>query len=213
MLCVASFAQLPTFGIKGGLNLAKFTLSASQDGQSISLSSKSLPTFNVGVFADVKLPLTNFSVRPELNYAGQGGRFSTTNTEGGVTQTATTDEKLYYLQLPVNLLYHVPVIVGDVYFGAGPYAAKGLSGKIVAKSDDGNGGKSSTSMDIKFGSAEGDQMKSMQYGVDFVAGFKLKNGLLINLNYNLGLSNDVPTGGANGSNKSKVFGASVGYAF
>ena len=210
MICAASFAQV-SFGVKGGLSMAKFTLSADAGGASISLSSKSLTTFNAGVFADVKIPLTSFSIQPSLIYAGKGGKFS--ETDNGAS--AVVNEKLYYLQLPVDLVYHIPVVVGDVFVGAGPYVAKGLSGKIDGTSNDGQGNISTANQDIHFGNADGDEVKPMQYGANFMAGFKLKNGLLINVNYDLGLSNDAPKSNdpqGQGSNKSKVISVSLGYA-
>lgn len=216
IVCIAANAQTPSFGIKGGLNLAQFTASASAGGADVSISSKNLSTFNVGVFADVKIPASNFSIRPELNYMGQGGKFSDVETSDGVTQSAVATEKLYYLQLPVNVLYHAPIPVGDLYFGAGPYAALGLSGTVSATTNDGQGNVESQSSNVHFGNSSSDDVKSTQFGVNFVAGFKLPNGLLINLDYNLGLSNDAPGSGdpetGSGSVKSKVFSISLGYA-
>jgi len=211
MFCLASFAQV-SFGVKGGLSLAKFTLSADAGGASISLGSKSLTTFNAGVFADLKLPLSSFSIQPSLLYAGKGGKIS--ETEGGAS--AVVNEKLYYLQLPVDLVYHFPVVVGDVFVGAGPYVARGLSGKIDGSSNDGQGNVETMSQPIHFGTSDGDEVKPMQYGVNLMAGFKLKNGLLINVSYDLGLSNDAPISsdseGGSGSSKSKVVSVSLGFA-
>ena len=184
------------------MNFAKYKESA----EGVSLSSGTLTTFNVGVFADFKLP-SNFSIQPAVNYTGKGGQFSASDNGA----KAVTKLQLYYLQVPVNAVYHVPVLVGDIYFGAGPYIAKGLSGKIKSTADDGQGNKSSATMDIKFGTGDGDEIKPMQYGADIIVGFKLKNGLLINANYDLGLSNDAPHAGT-GTNKSKVFGVSVGFS-
>jgi hypothetical protein len=210
-ICAAAFAQLPTFGVKGGLNLAKFTLSADANGASVSLNSKTLTTFNAGVFADFKLPLTHFSIQPSLNYTGKGGNLTEGDSESGAS--LVVKEKLYYLQLPIDLVYHIPVIVGDVYLGAGPYAARGLSGKVTGNLDDGQGNVQNESTDVHFGNGDNDDVAPMQYGVNFMAGFKLKSGLLINVNYDLGLSNDIPSSqSSDGKSKSKVLGISLGYA-
>lgn len=205
MVCMAGFAQLPTFGIKGGLNFAE--LQQTESGSTF--TSSALTTFNAGVFVDLKFGA--ISLQPALNFIGEGGSVQmstfTHNPGGGSAIINYTDKtKLYYLQLPVNLVYHIPVIVGDIYFGAGPYIARGLSGKTTTTFQ----GDSQT-QDLTFGNADGD-VKAMQYGADVIVGFKFKGGLLINANYDLGLSNDA-AGSENGTSKSRVIGVSIGYCF
>lgn len=201
---MVAFAQLPTFGIKGGANFS--TLHISLDGSNISVNSGTLTTFNAGVFVDFKFG--SVSLQPALNLSGKGGKFGGTfsDTEDSNIEQGDGRFNLIYLQLPVNLVYHVPVVVGDIYFGAGPYVAKGISGKVKGSDSDGN----SISEDIKFGD-DGD-IKSMEYGANAIAGIKFKTGLLFNVNYDLGLSNIAPNADG-GKLKTRVFGISVGYAF
>ena len=197
MVSFGVFAQIPSIGIKGGLNFATF---ASSDGGT-SMTSNSITTFNAGVFVDLKFG--NISLQPALNYTGKGGSYSETLvTPGGSGVTEVEKDNLYYLQLPVNLVFHIPVIVGNIYFGAGPYIAQGLSGTAKEGSD---------SQKITFGSASGD-VRAQQFGADAIIGFKMAGGFLINANYDLGLSNDVNAVDG-GSSKSHVFGVSVGYVF
>jgi hypothetical protein len=192
---LVTFAQLPTFGIKGGANFAKFH--ASIDGLGGSGSSGSLTTFNIGAFVDFKFG--NVSLQPALNFTGKGGTSSTAIDD---ESTSSGKVRLYYLQVPVNLVYHVPAVVGDLYFGAGPYIAMGISGK--AKDDDGNSG------DIKFGSGA-DDLKRTDAGLNAIVGFKFKTGFLINANYDWGLTNVTNLSGVKLTNR--VFGVSIGYAF
>ena len=196
------FAQIPSIGIKGGLNFASF--SSSDNGTSV--KSGGITTFNAGVFVDFKFG--NLSLQPALNYTGKGGTYSEflripEPNIGGAAVSETVKDNLYYLQLPVNLVYHIPVIIGNIYFGIGPYIAQGLSGKQTY-----NGNNSQS---VSFGNAEGD-IKAQQFGADAIVGFKLKGGLLLNANYDLGLTNDVPSVDG-GSSKSRVFGISLGYVF
>ncbi|WP_114940294.1 MULTISPECIES: porin family protein [Mucilaginibacter] len=195
MASFAAFAQLPTFGVKGGVNFA--TLHATVDGFSGSGNSGSLTSFNVGAFVDFKFG--NLSLQPALNFTGKGG-----SSSFAVDDEASSNSKvkLYYLQVPVNVVYHVPAVVGDFYFGAGPYLGMGISGK--AKDDSGN------SEDIKFGSSQ-DQIKRTDAGLDAIVGFKFKTGFLINANYDWGLTNITNVNGIKLTNR--VFGVSVGYAF
>lgn len=209
---LVTFAQLPTFGIKGGVNFA--TLHASVEGFNLSANSNTLTSFNAGVFVDFKFG--NVSLQPALNLSGKGGKFNgasfSDNSDENVdveVEQGTGKINLLYLQLPVNIVYHVPVVIGDIYFGAGPYVARGLSGKV--KITDPETGQSE-SEDIKFGGNDDNSFKAMEYGANAIAGIKLKTGLLFNINYDLGLSNITPTS-EGGKLKTRVFGVSIGYAF
>ena len=195
MASFAAFAQLPTVGFKGGVNFA--TLHATVDGVSGSGNSGSLTTFNVGAFVDFKFG--NVSLQPALNFTGKGGS-SSVSFDGEANSGGKV--KLYYLQVPVNVVYHVPAVVGDFYFGAGPYLGMGVSGK--AKDNSGN------SEDIKFGSGQ-DEIKRTDAGLNAIVGFKFKTGFLINANYDWGLTNITNVDGIKLTNR--VFGISVGYAF
>ena len=190
----AAFAQLPTFGVKGGVNFA--TLHATVDGVSGSGNSGSLTTFNVGAFVDFKFG--NVSLQPALNFTGKGGSSSFDIDD----QSGSSKVKLYYLQVPVNVVYHVPAVVGEFYFGAGPYVGMGVSGS----GKDGQG----HSEDVKFGSGA-EEIKRTDVGANAIVGFKFKTGFLINANYDLGLTNITNVDGIKLTNR--VFGVSVGYAF
>lgn len=198
MASFAAFAQLPTVGFKGGVNFA--TVNASASGTNLTVTSGTLTTFNVGAFVDFKFG--NVSLQPALNFTGKGGKFSNSGDEDF---EGSAQFKLYYLQVPVNVVYHVPVVVGDFYFGAGPYVGMGVSGKEKVKI---NGAEQSE--DVKFGSGD-EEIKRTDFGANAIVGFKFKTGFLINANYDLGLSNI--TNDDTGKLKNRVFGISVGYAF
>ena len=196
---LTAFAQLPTFGIKGGLNFANMTISA--QGSSLSISTGTLTTFSVGAFADFKSS-SNVSIQPGINYTGRGG--SIDGDEG-----TNAKFKLFYLQVPVDIVYHIPVLVGHIYLGGGPYAEIGLNG-----TESGNDGTQTISQDVKFGN-DGD-FKSSGFGLNFIGGIQFKSGLLLGLNYDLGLTNmlsDASSNNGEGKFKSGVFGVSIGYSF
>jgi hypothetical protein len=190
----ASAQTKTTFGVSGGLNFAK--ISASLEGSSVSASSGSLTHFSAGVFADAPVG-GNFSIQPGLYYTGKGGK---SNFEGEASKL-----KLAYLQLPVNVVYNVPVSAGKLFLGAGPYAAYGLS----AKADDDNG----TTEKLKFGNDAGSDIKRTDFGATGLVGFNFNNGLLLKANYDLGLSNILPGDNQGIKSKNRVFGISVGYTF
>jgi hypothetical protein len=192
----AAFAQIPSIGVRGGVNFASLTASSGN----LSISSGSTTTFAVGVFADFKLGAV--SIQPALNYTGKGGNFA---FEGFDSEA---DLKTYYLQVPVNVVYRIPAVIGNVYFGAGPYVGLGLSGKAKGTDENGN----TVSEDIKFGN-DADAFKRTDFGLNGIAGVEFKGGLILGINYDLGLSNISNDTGDDQSVKNRVFGISVGYKF
>ncbi|CAM1333267.1 porin family protein [Tenacibaculum aestuariivivum] len=186
-MVAASFtanAQDVKFGAKAGLNIA--SLSGDNDENIDSRTS-----FHVGAVAEIEIS-DKFSVQPELVYSAQG---ATSDYElGSVTVDATA--KLDYLNLPVMAKYYV---AEGLSLEAGPQIGFLLSAKTEA---DVSG---ASSQDIK------DEMKSIDFGLNFGAGYKLDNGLNFSARYNLGLSSvaddddfDIKNG---------VFQVSVGYFF
>jgi len=195
-----TFAQLPTFGIRGGANFAKLLISA--DGTNLSVATGSLTTYSVGVFVDFKFGNTSF--QPALNYTGKGGSIT---GDGGVSGKFD----LHYLQVPLNIVYHVPVIVGNIYFGAGPYVAVGVNGTTT-----GSDGTTTETDKVTFGGANGD-LATTDIGVNGIAGFQFKGGFLIHINYDFGLTNILntsnPANSGGGELKTRTLGVSIGYAF
>lgn len=182
-LLVAGAQAQTSWGAKAGLNFPK--LRASGDG--VTESTGATTNFHVTGYASV--PATaNFAIQPGLSLQGKGGK------EGDVKTN------LMYLELPVNAVYYIPTgYTGSVFIGAGPYAGLGLSGKIKG------GG---ISEDINFGSAD-DELKRFDWGFNFLAGYKLSNGLLVNAGYGLGLGklNNIGSGNL----KNGVFSVGVGF--
>lgn len=189
----AVFAQLPTFGVRGGLSFANFAVS---DGTRSSTAS-TVNTFALGVFADFKTG-TNFSIQPGISYAGKG-------SVGADAKTGTTaDIKTYYLQIPINIVYHFPAAFGHVYLGAGPYAGIALSGKAKGRYS------STLNEDIHFGDGP-DDFKRTDFGLNGIGGFEFEGGFIIGINYDLGLSSIVHLDPI--TIKNRVFGISAGYKF
>jgi hypothetical protein len=186
-----------TFGVKGGVNFAK--VYASADNTSETANSGGITSFHAGVFADAPIG-QGFSIQPALYYSGKGF-----DSNDGIN---TGKLKLNYLQLPVNVVYNVPVSSGKFFFGAGPYAAYGISGKV----QDQISGRS-VSVDVNFGNDAGSDVKRMDYGITGLVGFQFTNRLLLSANYDLGLSNIMPGDNLGYSVKNKVAGISLGFTF
>lgn len=212
---LVAFAQLPTFGIKGGVNFSTLSASGTPNnvvaGTNLTSSSGSVTSFNIGVFTDIKFG--NISLQPAVNFTGKGGTFdgATGLLPDGSTSQVHSKYNLYYVQVPINLVYHIPVIIGEIYLGAGPYGGIAVHGKTKLTAVNTKTGSFGGSQDTKFGNDAGD-IKRTDFGANAIAGLKFKDGLLFNINYDYGFSNILPD--ASGDKfKTRVLGASVGFAF
>jgi len=104
---------------------------------------------------------------------------------------------------------------GAVFLGAGPYVGFNVSGKTKWDVDVSGGewtGSTSGDEDINFGSGD-DEMKVIDAGANFLAGYKFGNGLLINAGYGLGLSNLSNSSDSDNKFSNRVLSFGVGFQF
>ncbi|MBL1409892.1 outer membrane beta-barrel protein [Sphingobacterium faecale] len=155
------------YGVKAGLNFPKLNYS----GGNVSYTTSAATNFYLSGYASIPAA-TNFAIQPGVSLQGKGGK-----VEVG---SLTTTRNLMSIEIPVNAVYYIPTgATGSVFVAAGPYVGFNVSGKDKA---------GDVKTDIKFGSKD-DQLKVVDYGVNFQLGYKLSNGLLINGGYGLGLGN------------------------
>src|ERR1700749_3686779 len=113
----ALFAQSVKFGVSAGLNEATASVGETQT------SIKWLAGFNAGAFAEVDFG--KLSLRPGVFYSQKGYNSKTAlsvNNQDGEEQgtfNATGKVRLNYLEIPVNILYNIPVKAGKVFLGGG----------------------------------------------------------------------------------------------
>ncbi|WP_437921671.1 porin family protein [Sphingobacterium sp. LRF_L2] len=199
-LLLAAGAQAQTsWGLKAGVNLGKY----SGLGSDINDFQKMNPSFYVTGFAD--LPVApQFSIQPGVSLQGKGSKLKYDIEGFDGTNTINTMS----IEVPVNAVFWIPAGSGNVFLGAGPYIGFNVSGKEKNKgtTDYGSG---DIETDINFGSGDG-EMKVIDAGANFMAGYKLSNGFLINAGYGLGLTN-IYNGGDKVSNRVLSFG--VGFQF
>lgn len=189
---VAGVKAQTSYGIKAGLNFAKYKVS----GGNMSYSSDATTSFYVTGYADLPVS-TNLSVQPGISLQGKGGTVG--SGDFGTSQDVKDD--LMYIEVPVNFVYSIPTgNTGNIFIGAGPYAGFG----IRAKSTQGN-----LSESVSFGDAG---LKNFNAGLNFLTGFKFSNGFLINGGYDLGLTNILKDSGGV-SAKTRGFSVGIGYQF
>jgi opacity protein-like surface antigen len=188
-----------SFGVKAGVAFPNISFSAM--GTSVSLDAKT--TFYVGAVADVKVS-SMFSVQPGLTFMSKGTKSGDAFSEEEGSDLSGSIN-ISYLELPVNLVANFNAGAGKFFVGAGPYAAYALSG---------NGKAGGVKEDMPFGSNDG-EFKRFDFGLNFLAGYQLTNGLNIHAGYGLGLGkimND-ESSGVDLAVKNKVFSVGLGFMF
>lgn len=192
-LCFIAAAKAQTsYGIKAGANFAKMKVSA----QSITYTSDAYLGAYLTGFADIPMS-TSFSFQPGISLQNKGGKFP-----AGEIAAEKVTENLLYVEVPLNFVYYIPTgEAGKVFFGAGPYAAVGLSVRDK---------KGSVSASGSFSDAN---YKAFDAGANFLGGYKFSNGFLITGGYSLGLTNYSKYPDENGKFKNASFSIGVGYQF
>jgi hypothetical protein len=137
------------FGVRGGMNFSTFsgldkTLDLINEARRLDLKGENKTAFHAGFICRIDLSQNRFSLQPELLLSLQGDK----GTERGEPRA----DDLYYLQLPVYLVYQMTVMPGwDILLGAGLYGAYGIYGNEDA-------------FDAKF--------NRLDYGFSFMGGFQ-----------------------------------------
>jgi len=194
-------AQETKFGVKGGLNVANLTGDDDEDN-----SSKI--GFNAGGFVEIKVS-NKFAIQPELLFSTQGTKAEFSEDLGnGDSYSADGKLNLSYLNIPVMAKYYV---ADKFSLEAGPQIGFLMSAKSKYTETLTQGNVTTTS------SAEEDvksDFESVDFGVNFGAGYDFTENLSLGLRYNLGLSNVYKTeSGDNFKNSNNVFSVSLGYKF
>ncbi|MFK5854769.1 MAG: porin family protein [Bacteroidota bacterium] len=192
-----SYSQL-RYGPKVGLNFAKQKVEF--DGKT-SDDIKSRVSFAIGGVADYAFT-DELSLQPSLMLSGKGYKVDM-SFDG---ESATAWQRLYYLELPINVVYKYDIGVLKIYGTAGPTFALAIGGSSKVEVD----GKTETEK-IKFGDGDDDDgIKRGDFGLNFGAGVEISS-FQFELNYNFGLMNT--SYDDNSSAKNRVFSLSASYFF
>lgn len=188
-----AIGQKTRMGINAGATLAN--MYSNVDGEKDNGDSKI--GFTIGIFTDIPLG-THVSFQPGLNFTQKGTKDKANDIE--------VIMKLAYLELPLNFLYNSNSSGGNFFIGAGPSIGLGISGKTTVNFQ---GEKESEK--VNFGNSDSDDLKRLDLGADFIAGYCAKGGFRVALNYNHGLSNLYPGGSNDGKLRSSYFGLGIGF--
>jgi len=158
-ICTFSFAQHAQFGIKGGLNAARFSVEGADEDDI-----KSRIGFHVGALAHIHLN-RNWALQPEVIYSQQGMIQKLGNNE--------YEWKTNYVNIPVMLQY---MFRGGFRVQAGPQ----LGVLATAELED---QQTNTDVDLE------DNIKNIDVSLPIGIGYMAPSGFGIDARYNIGLSN------------------------
>ncbi len=177
----ASFAQV-SFGPKLGLGISSEKDTKVSSGTAASYSSILTP--QVGVVLNAQLG-DHFAIRPELLYLQRGAKESS----GGATITYRAG----YIELPINIAAGLQAGPGKFEVFAGPSFGYSLGGhyKVESSGYSGSGNIKAKKQPDSFTGTDV-YMNPFNVSLNFGLDYKFDNGLLIQVGYNLGLSNNHP---------------------
>lgn len=201
LLAAGAQAQV-SYGIKAGLNLGKYSNVDEDEKDYVKMN----PSFYVTGFADIPVA-PSFSIQPGISLQGKGAKSKW--SEDGDSETFSTN--VMSIEIPVNAVYSIPAGPGSVFLGAGPYVGYAVSGKYKWE-EKYDGETESDDEKIDF-SGDDKTMKPFDAGINFLAGYKLANGFLINAGYGLGLTNLSPSDNSDFKFSNRVLSFGVGFQF
>jgi len=186
-----SIAQV-SFGIQGGANMSFGKASTDyKDPLFPSTITNDPKTGFYGGFV-AEIPIGMLAFRPELNYIQMGSRTDVKNFLGDIQENKIT---LNYIQVPLNIVYKVPVGAGHLFFGLGPTIALGVGGKNkMSYPADPSDPDFNRTVDVRFDGKKSDDyenandadrvhFKRFDVGANAIAGVQLPMGLFFKLGY------------------------------
>lgn len=195
------------FGILGGGGMQTL---AGTDYWGVKQKNKLIPGFHGG--GNVILSIfPDFWFQPGLLFSVKGARQNIINED--VTKTIS----LYYVEVPLNLLYRPQLGDGHLLLGLGPYGAFGVVGRERVKS-----GTITTELIVKYLTDASQEPTTYVYyrgldaGVNIFFGYEFYNGIFLQMNGQMGLlkvNSDYGLPNDQTSKKNLGFGLSVGYRF
>ncbi len=190
----------PKFGIRGGINLANVALTGLELDPDTKIEVNPIAAFHLGGIVEFDV-VDNIALQSGLLFMGKGSKIVDTYEFLGEKDVYFYKYTPLYLQVPINVLYDSE----SFFFGAGPYFALGISGKETDEL--------SIKEDISFGSTEEDDWTPLDYGFGAQGGIKI-NGIRVGFNFDLGLSNNYPSGWeTDEKSRNRIFSIFATYIF
>jgi hypothetical protein len=205
-----SHAQV-SLGIRGGYVNAGLASS----GKSTAPGTYSRDRWQAGAYANIPL-FKNGYLQAGVNYIVKGaGLTYTSSLPDSLFKSGATKLSLQYLELPVHMVYKVPVGFGKFIFGVGPYVAYCFKGDYDISAFDGENLVQTGSQKVDFKTSPnllGTTMNLHRWdaGLNCLAGLELNCSLTLTAQYGYGMV-DVDKSPA--EIKNRYWGVSLGFLF
>lgn len=196
LLCgvqMTGFSQNARVGVAAGFVISDIRGTTNQMNHAVKTGAM------LGLVVDAPLD-DHFTFQPSLNYI-QKGNIQKENSQEKITIA------LRYAELHFNFLYNFSGnSKAGLYAGAGPSVAFNIPSKRITE----NRAGTKTNSDILFGETVENDLKGIDYGVNFQLGYKLPGGVYFSTFYDMGLRNLAPGENTTGKIKNAAFGIQVG---
>lgn len=196
-LSLSVYSQKARVGIAGGFTISN--MNSNIDGKKETGNSQN------GFMASllVETPIVNhIAFQPHLSYVRKGMKL-----KQAPNATADSSIQLRYVDLPMNVVFTTGKSF-TFYIGGGPVFSFNLPSMLVSET----GGLKSTT-EITFGTEATDSFRGFDFGVNGIAGIRLKNGFFLAVNYTQGLRNLSPMENATNTIHNNYAGIQIGYLF
>jgi hypothetical protein len=200
-----AFAQL---SVAPELGFQMTNVPTKSDGEKVKANLKA--GFRIGANLDLTI-LEQLHLQGGIFYSDKGGK-TTNETLGSGTVVLESTATLNYLEIPFYLNYMTGEAGGNRFFiGAGPYIGYCLGGKTKYKNPITGQDESVT---LKVGTDKtNDNIKPLDMGININVGYMLSNNFYARAQYGIGLTNNMPSGNKDNSEKNAGFAISIGYNF
>nr|WP_295871797.1 outer membrane beta-barrel protein [uncultured Chitinophaga sp.] len=203
-----------SLGLQGGYVNAEMNVSSGSSGGT-QPGSQPLHSWQAGFYLNIPV-FPNGALQPGLNYIVKGANRSFNGQEGvNVALPGATKIRLQYLELPVNLVYKIPIGIGKLAIGGGGYGAYCTRGDYnLAIYKEGKLLQSSNQR-VDFGKnpnvfTTGYNLQRWDAGLNAVATIEFNCYVTLGVNYSHGL---VDLDKSDGNIKNRYFGINVGILF
>ncbi|NML36057.1 PorT family protein [Chitinophaga sp. G-6-1-13] len=214
MACATIVNAQVSLGLQGGYVNAKMDAS-SGSFEVTQPGSKPLHSWQAGFYLNIPV-FPNGALQPGLSYIVKGANRPFNGQEGvNVALPGATKIRLQYLELPVNLVYKIPIGIGKLAVGGGGYAAYATRGDYTLAIYKEGKLLQSSSQQVDF--SKNPNVLTTDYnlhrwdaGLNATATIEFNCYLTLGVKYSYGLV-DIDRSG--GSLKNRYFGVNLGVLF
>jgi len=195
---IQAFSQKTRVGISGGVTISNMNSRVNDMKQ----TGNSLTGFMATMLIESPIS-SHLAFQPHIAYVRKGMKVK----PAVANPPADTSIQLRYVDLPMNLVYTAGK-TWKFYIGGGPLVSFNLPSKRVVET----GGTKSDS-EINFGTEATDHYRGVDWGVNGLAGIRLKNGFFVSVNYSQGLRNLMVNRSGDSKINNNYAGIQIGYLF